>query len=81
MSASVIRVTPRQDFTLAIAFDTGEEGVLDMKPYLGFGVFREIADYENFCRVRVSFDTIGWDCGADLAPEFVYSKCVLKAPV
>ncbi len=25
--------------------------------------------------VRVSFDTIEWDCGVDLDPEFIYAKC------
>jgi hypothetical protein len=31
-------------------------------------------DYEKFRRVRVSFDTIEWDEGVDLDPEFVYKK-------
>lgn len=26
-------------------------------------------------RVRVSFDTIEWDSGIDLDPEFIYEKC------
>ena len=26
-------------------------------------------------RVRVAFDTIEWDAGVDLDPEFVYTKC------
>ncbi|MFH1741273.1 MAG: DUF2442 domain-containing protein, partial [bacterium] len=32
-------------------------------------------EYEQFKRVRVSFDTIEWDCDVDLDPEFVYAKC------
>ena len=75
MYPSVAKVIPSEDFTLAIAFDNGEEGILDMKPHLGFGVFQRIAAYENFKRVRVAFDTIEWDCGVDLDPEFVYAKC------
>ena len=70
MYPSVATVTPREDFTLEIAFDNGEEGVLDMKPYLDFGVFQKIADYEHFKRVRVAFDTLEWDCDVDLDPEF-----------
>lgn len=80
MSPAVIKVVPNQDFSLAITFDNGEEGVLDMKPHLGFGVFREIADYEQFCKVRVSYDTVEWDCGIDLDPEFVYRQCTAKSP-
>ena len=75
MYPSVINVTPNKDFTLSIAFDSGEEGILDMKPFLGFGVFRRIADYKHFKLVRVAFDTIEWDCDVDLDPELVYSKC------
>ena len=79
MYPSVATVTPQEDFTLEIAFDNGEEGVLDMKPYLDFGVFQKIADYEHFKRVRVAFDTLEWDCDVDLDPEFVYNKCKMNA--
>jgi hypothetical protein len=75
MYPSVKNVSPNEDFTLAIIFDNGEEGILDMKPHLSFGVFQKISDYEHFKRVRVSFDTIEWDSGVDLDPEFVYNKC------
>ena len=78
MYPSVVKVVPHGDFTLAVAFDNGEEGVLDMKPYLGFGVFQRIGDYEHFKRVRVAFDTLEWDCGVDLDPEFVYAKCSMS---
>ena len=46
-----------------------------MKPILDFGVFQQIKDYDAFKRVRVSFDTIEWECGVDLDPEYVYEKC------
>ena len=75
MYPSVAEVVPNEDFTLTIVFDNGEEGILDMKPYLGFGVFQRIAEYEHFKTVRVSFDTIEWDQGVDLDPEFVYTRC------
>ena len=45
-----------------------------MKPYLDFGVFRQLREPGVFNQVRVSFDTIEWDPGIDLDPEFVYSK-------
>lgn len=46
-----------------------------MKPYLDFGVFRRLKDRNAFERVQVPFDTIEWDSGIDLDPEFVYDKC------
>ncbi len=74
MYPSVTKVVPNEDFTLAITFDNGEKGVLDMMPYLGFGVFRRIAEYEQFKTVRISFDTIEWNQGVDFDPEFVYAQ-------
>lgn len=75
MYPAVKSVTPAQDYTLSIAFDNGEHGTLDMKPFLNFGVFRRLKDPSAFKRVRVAFDTIEWDSGIDLDPEFIYKKC------
>jgi hypothetical protein len=80
MYPSVKEVVPRDDYTLFVVFDNGENGILDMKPILDFGVFRRIKDYETFRRVRVAFDTIEWDCGVDLDPEFIYAKCKAHVP-
>jgi hypothetical protein len=59
-----------------VVFDNGEYGVLDMKPYLGFEIFKRLGNPKAFSRVRVAFDTIEWAAGVDLDPEFVYAKCV-----
>ena len=80
MYPAVKEVIPGDDYILSLLFDNGERGHLDMKPVLGFGVFQRIKDYEQFRRVRVSFDTIEWECGVDLDPEYVYSKCTLLGP-
>jgi hypothetical protein len=74
MYPSVREVTPNEDFSLYIVFDTGEKRLLDMKPYLDFGVFKRLRDYEKFKSARVAFDTIEWDEGADLDPEFIFEK-------
>jgi len=75
MYSSVKNVFVGEDFVLFIDFDNGEQGRLDMKPFLDFGVFRRLKDHNAFKRVRVAFDTIEWDSGVDLDPEFVYAKC------
>jgi len=75
MYPSVVKVVPKEDHTLALVFDNGEEGVLDVKPYLDFGVFRRINDWDHFRHVRVAFGTVEWDAGVDLDPEFVWAKC------
>ncbi len=80
MLPSVKEVTPLDDYTLSVVFENGESGRIDIKPMLNFGVFRRIKDYEAFKRVRVAFDTIEWDCGVDLDPEFIYAKCMEGQP-
>lgn len=74
MYPAVKKVVPNSDYTLSLIFDNGEEGVLDMKPFLSFGVFQRLRQISEFKRVHVAFDTIEWASGADLSPEFVYLK-------
>ena len=78
MNPSVKSVVPQNDYLLFITFSNGESGSLDMKPYLEFGVFKRIKNYDTFKQVRVAFDTIEWEGGVDLDPEFVYAKCQMN---
>jgi len=76
MYPSVIKVVPRDNYQVYVEFDNSECGILNMKPYLNFGIFNKIKDLNLFLNVRVSFDTIEWGNGIDLDPQFVYEKCV-----
>jgi len=76
MYPSVIKVVPKNNYQVYIEFDNNECGVLNMRPYLDFGVFRKIKDLKKFSKVRVSFDTIEWENGIDLDPQFVYERCI-----
>ena len=80
MYPAVKEVLPHDDYTLTVVLDNGEKGMLEMKPMLDFGVFRQLKDYDTFKRVHVAFDTIKWECGVDLDPEFVYAKCMSAVP-
>lgn len=76
MYPAVISVSPGENYTIRVVFDNGEQGVLDMKPYLDFGVFQRLKDVALFKQARIAFDTVEWPSGADLDPEFVYEKCL-----
>ena len=80
MVPAVKRVQALEDFTLAIEFDNGERGVLDLSEYLDFGIFRRLRDKEAFRQVKVAFDTVEWESGPDLDPEFVYRHCTKTTP-
>ncbi len=75
MYQAIVSVRPNEDFSLTVVFEDGAQGLLDMKPYLDFGVFKKIKTLDQFNRVRIAFDTVEWEAGVDLDPEFVRAKC------
>jgi len=74
MYPGIREVSAEKDFSLKVVFENDEKRILDMRPYLDFGIFMRIRDFEKFRRVRVVFDTIEWDENVDLDPEFIYEK-------
>lgn len=79
MYPSVVQVVAQQDYQLEVQFNNGENAILDMRPYLDFGVFSRLKVEQAFMQVYVSFDTIEWRCGVDLDPAFVYAKAIKHA--
>lgn len=61
---------------LQIEFDSKEVRVFDVKPYLDFGIFRQLKNEEYFKDVRISLDSIAWKNGQDFSPETLYLKSV-----
>ena len=59
---------------LILGFGNGERRVFDVEPLLSFGRFRELAVPEVFRKVRVSYDTVEWENGLDLDPEYLYER-------
>jgi len=45
---AVIRVIPRNDFSLELWFDTGDHRLFDTRPYLDRGVFTRLQDINLF---------------------------------
>ena len=62
------------DHRLAIGFDNGEKRIFDLTSLLSVGRFRELTAPEDFKRVRVAFDTVEWENGLDLDPEYLYER-------
>ncbi len=71
---TVVRVEPKDDFTLELWFDTGDHRVFDMKPYLDRGVFTRLKDLTAFKRAYVAFDTVCWPDNLDIAPETLFDR-------
>ena len=80
MYRSVKKVIIRDNYCLELIFDTNENKLIDMKPYLKKGMFRELKKPEIFNSAHISFDTVEWSNGLDICPEFLYknSKSINK---
>jgi len=76
MNPDVVNVKPEKNYTLHLWFANGEEGVLDMKPYLDKGIFQALKDEKMFNSVRPFIGTIQWANQADLCPDTVYLDSV-----
>ena len=74
MYLAVKDVIPQEDYLLLLTFENEEKRVFDMKPYLDFGIFKELRDVGMFNTVKKSFDAIEWANEADLDPEMLYKN-------
>jgi len=63
-----------KDYTLEFVFDDLTRGQVDLKQYLGRGIFRDLINPEQFRQFKVDAElgTITWPNGADIAPETLY---------
>jgi hypothetical protein len=65
---------------LVIGFDNGEKRVFDVTPLLTLGRFQSLTSPEVFRTVHVSFDTVEWENGLDLDPEYLYQRSTPLEP-
>ncbi|HEY5139512.1 MAG TPA: DUF2442 domain-containing protein [Methylococcales bacterium] len=63
-------------YRIRLRFNDGAQGVVDLSDCLDGEVFEPLKDIKNFKSFRVDADieTIVWDNGADMAPEFLYDR-------
>jgi len=81
MILHVREATYRHDYVIWLRFNDGAEGEVDLRDELWGEVFEPLKDLGQFKRFRVDpeMQTLAWDNGADLAPEFLYEKMKLLA--
>ena len=73
---SVTGVEALPDYLLKLTFESEEVRIFDFKPYLKWQLFYDLNDVKMFETVFVSFDTISWANGADIAPEALYFESI-----
>jgi hypothetical protein len=69
-----------RDYIVALKFEDGTAGEVDLADELWGDVFRPLKDVEFFKRFQVAeYGTLTWPNGADIAPEFLYEHARQRA--
>lgn len=74
MYHGVKNVKAIEGYRLIIGFDNGEFRVFNVKPLLSLGRFCKLTSQQEFMKVKVGFDTVEWENGLDLDPEYLYER-------
>jgi len=69
------------DYVIWLRFNDGVEGEVDLSNELEGEVFGPLKDIQKFKSFKVDpiLETIVWENGADLAPEFLYENMKILA--
>jgi hypothetical protein len=78
----IISVKPLLDYRLAVCFDDGTEGVIELQDRLFGSVFEPLRDPAIFQQVFVDeFGVVAWPNGADIAPDAMHERLDKKAQI
>lgn len=65
-----------EEYKIHVTFNSDESGIIDLKEVILSDkrqIFRELVEINKFRQFNIDFDTIVWENGLDLAPEFLYN--------
>ena len=76
VAREVIEAKIIKDYTIEVVFDDLKRGIIDLRKYLGRGIFKELLNKKKFRQMKVDAElgTICWSNGADIAPDTLYSE-------
>ena len=76
LTREVIEAKIVKDYTVELVFDNFKKGIIDLRRYLGKGIFKELLDKKKFHKMKVDAElgTVCWPNGADIAPDTLYSQ-------
>ena len=69
-------------YRVEVTFNNGQTGIADLSEALEGPAFEKLRDKAEFRRFAIDpeLDTIVWENGADLAPEYVYFQAFRNDP-
>jgi hypothetical protein len=78
----VIDAKPLSDFRLWVKFSDATQGEIDLRDFIANDQRPVVAALKNpavFAALKADMDTVVWDNGFDLAPEFLYERVKARA--
>ena len=64
-------------YKLNVTFSDKKNGIIDLSNVIHHDhrpIFKELSNIDKFKKFRVEADTIVWENGLDLAPEYLYHQ-------
>jgi len=73
MILHVVDVKHINDYRIWVSFNNGKSGIIDLKNELTGPIFEPLKEISLFKTIRIHpiMETVVWDNGADLAPEYL----------
>lgn len=72
MFLEVVKAEYLSGYCIKLWFNNQVVKVVDLANSLNGEVFRPLKDMDFFKRFSIKFNTIEWENGADIAPEYLY---------
>ena len=74
LQPKIIGLEPLADYKLQLCYETGEEKIFDVSPYIQGDWYERLRDVEYFKTVRILPEGTGieWADGQDIAPHELY---------
>ena len=81
MILHVVEAVYERDYVIRLKFNDGAEGFVDLAEELYGEMFAPLKNPEKFKAFKVDpeLNTVVWENGADLAPEFLHARLLVAA--
>jgi hypothetical protein len=78
LQPEAIFVKPIKDYHIFVRFETGEEKIFNVNPYINGTWFGKLKDENYFKTVHIANQTVEWKDGQDIAPHELYELSIAK---
>ena len=78
LQPKIIEVKPLPNYQLYLKFETNEEKIFNVLPYISGDWFGKLKEERYFKTVRLSGNTVEWQGGQDIAPHELYELSVIN---